>query len=80
MESIDPKIVVIGEAPSEKINYLSGYNTITQNTAGNIIFDCDTGIVDVYVSNEKYSVDFLKDKRNLTSIMVNILVHWMYKK
>lgn len=63
MESIDPKIVVIGEAPSEKINYLSGYNTITQNTAGNIIFDCDTGIVDVYVSNEKYSVDFLKDKK-----------------
>lgn len=62
-ESIDPQIVVIGEAPSEKINYLSGYNTITQNTAGNIIFDCDTGIVDVYVSNEKYSVDFLKDKK-----------------
>ena len=63
MESIDPQIVVIGEAPSEKINYLSGYNTITQNTAGNIIFDCDTGIVDVYVSNENYSVDFLKDKK-----------------
>ena len=63
MERIDPKIVVIEEAPSEKINYLSGYNTITQNTAGNIIFDCDTGIVDVYVFNEKYSVDFLKDKK-----------------
>ena len=31
--------------------------------AGNIIFDCDTGIVDVYVSNENYSVDFLKDKK-----------------
>lgn len=63
MESINPKLVVIGEAPSEKINYLSGYNTITQNTAKNIIFDCDTGIVDVYVSNENYSVDFLKDKK-----------------
>lgn len=63
MESIDPKIVVIGEAPSEEINYLSGYNTITQNTAGNIIFDCGTGIVDVYVSNENYSVDYLKDKK-----------------
>lgn len=63
MESIDPKIVVIGEAPSKKINYLSGYNTITQNTAGKIVFDCDTGIVDVYVSNENYSVDFLKNKK-----------------
>lgn len=62
MESIDPKIVVIGEAPSEKINYLSKYNTITQNTAGSIIFDCNTGIVDVYVSNKKYSVNFLKNK------------------
>lgn len=63
MESIAPKIVVIGEAPSEKINYLSGYNTITQNTAGSIIFDCAKGIVDIYVSNENYSVDFLKDKK-----------------
>lgn len=65
MESIEPKIVVIGEAPSEKINYLSGYNTITQNSAGNIIFDCDTGIVDVYVSNENYMVNFLKDKKKI---------------
>lgn len=63
MEEINPKIVVIGEAPSEKINYLSGYNTITQNTAGNIIFDCNSGIVDVYVSNENYSVSFLEDKK-----------------
>ena len=61
MESINPKIVIIGEAPSEKINYLSGYNTITQNTAGNIILDCDKGMVDIYVTNENYSVDFLEN-------------------
>jgi len=63
MDCIKPKIVIIGEAPSDKINYLSGYNTITQNTAGDIIFDCDTGIVDIYVSNENYSVSFLEDKK-----------------
>lgn len=62
LESIDPKIIIIGEAPSETINYLSGYNTITQNTAGNIIFDCEPGIVDVYVSNKNYSVKFLTEK------------------
>ena len=39
------------------------YQTITQNTAGSIIFDCAKGIVDIYVSNENYSVDFLKDKK-----------------
>lgn len=52
MDSINPKIVIIGEAPSEKINYLSDYNTITQNTAGDIILDCDSGFVDIYVANE----------------------------
>lgn len=61
MDSINPKIVVIGEAPSEKIDYLSDYNTITQNTAGNIVLDCDSGIVDIYVTNENYSVEFLEN-------------------
>lgn len=65
MKSIEPKIVVIGEAPSEKINYLSGYNTITQNSAKDITFDCNAGTVDIYVSNENYSVDFLKNKQKL---------------
>lgn len=62
LDAIEPKIIVIGEAPSEKINYLSGYNTITQNSAGDIIFDCGIGVVDVYVSNEKYTVNYLKNK------------------
>ena len=63
MDSIKPKLVVIGEAPSEQIDYLAGYNTITQNSAGDIIFDCVTGIVDIYVSKEGYSVDYLIDKK-----------------
>lgn len=63
MDSIDPKIVVIGEAPSNQINYLAGYNTITQNTAGDIVFDCQTANVDIYVSNEQYKVDFLENKK-----------------
>lgn len=63
MEQLSPSIVVIGEAPSEQINYLSGYNTITQNSAGDIIFSCSEGIVDIYVSNENYSVKFLEDNR-----------------
>ena len=63
MESISPKIVIIGEAQSEKINYLSNYNTITQNTAGDIILDCESGIVDIYVSNENYSVKFLENNK-----------------
>ena len=36
---------------------------ITQNSAKDIILDCDSGFIDVYVSNENYYVDFLDDKK-----------------
>ncbi len=62
LEKIDPKIVVIGEAPSSTLNYYTGYNTITQNSAGDIVFECERGEVHVFVSNKNYSVDFLVDE------------------
>jgi len=40
LDDTNPKIVIIGEAPSEHLNYYSGYDTITQNSAGNITFEC----------------------------------------
>jgi hypothetical protein len=63
LKKITPKIIVIGEAPSEHLNYYKGYNTITQNSAGNIIFDCQKGKVHIYVSTEGYSVKFLKNEK-----------------
>jgi len=62
LKEMSPEIVVIGEANSKHLNYYSGYNTITQNSAGDITFDCVEGRVHVYVSNENYSVDFLVDE------------------
>ena len=62
LEKIDPKLIVIGEAPSENLNYYSGYNTLTQNSAGDITFDCTGNNIHIYVSNENYHVNFLKDK------------------
>ena len=50
LKHINPKIIVIGEAPSEKLNYYGGYNTITQNTAKDIWFDCNYNSVDVYAT------------------------------
>lgn len=66
LEIINPKIIVIGEAPSAKLNYYSGYNTITQNSAGDIIFEVIDGLVNIYVSNSNYSVNFLKNKNKTT--------------
>lgn len=33
---LNPKIIIIGEGPSEDLNYYNDYKTITQNSAGNI--------------------------------------------
>ncbi|MDG7000740.1 MAG: MBL fold metallo-hydrolase [Nitrososphaerota archaeon] len=61
LTKLAPKIIVVGEAPSEHLNYYKGYNTITQNSAGDIIFECEAGRVHVFTSND-CSVDFLCDE------------------
>ena len=62
LEEMDPKIVVVGEAPSKNLNYYRDYNTITQNYAGSIYFECVASWVHIYVESSTYSVDFLDDK------------------
>ena len=57
LKKLAPYIIVIGEAPSENLNYYSGYNTITQNTAKNIVLDCVGEIVHVYISSDAYGYD-----------------------
>ncbi|MFD2568921.1 hypothetical protein [Pseudotenacibaculum haliotis] len=64
MDEMDPKIVIMGEAPSANLDYAGydGYNKITQNSAGDILFDCVDSQIDIYVSNDSYSVNFLVNK------------------
>lgn len=59
LKEISPKLVIIGEASSEHLNYYKGYQTITQNSAGEITFELEEGKVHIYVSKESYSVNFL---------------------
>lgn len=66
LDEMNPKIVIIGEAPSADLNYYGGYNTITQNSAGDIVFECNINKVHIYVSNEDYSVDFLENEHMST--------------
>ena len=61
LETLDPEIIIIGEAPSDHLNYYKGYNTITQNTAGDIVFDCLTGKVRIYTGNW-YKANFLEQE------------------
>ncbi len=62
LNQISPKVIVIGEADSTMLDYYRGYNTITQNSAKDITFNCTTGKVHVYVSSSTYSVDYLNDE------------------
>lgn len=62
LEKMDPGLVVIGEAPSEYLHYYDGYNTITQNSCGDILFETDTYEVHIYVGDNAYSVNFLDDR------------------
>lgn len=62
LKELAPKLVIIGEAPSEYLNYYKGYNTITQNSAGEITLDCTGNKIHVYVSSTTYKVDFLKNE------------------
>lgn len=65
LKKLKPHIIVIGEAPSKHLNYYTGYNTITQNSAGDIVFDCSGNRVHVYVSEDDYAYDtsFLRDEK-----------------
>lgn len=62
LDILNPDIIVIGEAPSEDLDYYKGYNTITQNSAGDITLVNDGREIHIYVSNQDYKVNFLKNK------------------
>jgi beta-lactamase superfamily II metal-dependent hydrolase len=52
---LDPQIIIIGEAPTRHLNYYTGYQTLTQNQAGDILMDCVNGRVDFYLGNPGYA-------------------------
>ena len=55
MDKLTPKLVVVGEAPSSELDYYSGQNTITQNSAGDILFETNGDYLDIFVSKSSYN-------------------------
>ena len=53
LDKLDPEIIVIGDAPSDNLYYYDSEKTITQNSAGDIRFDCIDGKVIIYTKNKK---------------------------
>lgn len=52
LDALNPKLIVIGNAPSEYIDYGDSRQTITQNTAGDIRFENDGNEVHIYTKNK----------------------------
>ena len=75
LKQMKPDIIIIGEASSEDIDYYNGYNTITQNSAGDITFECLSKKVHIYVSNKEYKVSFLNNEsRNTFNYYIGTLI------
>lgn len=58
LKQLKPDLIIIGEASSENLNYYKGYDTITQNTAGDITFLISNKKCKIYVSNNNYFTTF----------------------
>ncbi|HLY72314.1 MAG TPA: hypothetical protein VKR53_21435 [Puia sp.] len=63
LEEMNPDVIIIGEAPEEHLNNYTGYNTIWQNDAEDILFDCVGSKVHIYASNNSYKASFLDDEK-----------------
>ena len=52
--------------PSRHLNYYTGYNTITQNSAGDITMRCINGRIHFYASNMGYECDWMDDEGDMS--------------
>lgn len=61
LDKLTPHIIIVGEAPASELAYYNGYNTITQNTSGDITFYCNGSRIEIFVESDSYSVEYLDD-------------------
>jgi beta-lactamase superfamily II metal-dependent hydrolase len=62
LQQLNPGLIIIGEAPSEYLNYYDGYDIITQNSTGDVVFDCVKDKVHIYVAEHTYRAPCLDDE------------------
>ncbi len=56
LKKLTPSLIVVGEADSEDLNYYPDYLTITQNTAGDIVFECLDDCINIYYQTNKSTI------------------------
>lgn len=83
LKALNPKLIIIGNAPSEHIDYGNSRQTITQNTAGDIYFENDGNEVHIYtknkIDNKPTCLKTKQGKQNITKIVYGrTIIEWYY--
>ena len=72
LDAIDPQIIIIGNAPSEHIDYGDSRMTITQNTAGDLLFDNEGEYIHIYSQNAVDNLPGCLEKRLFRATLLGI--------
>ena len=83
LKALNPKLIIIGNAPSEHIDYGNSRQTITQNTAGDIYFENDGNEVHIYtknkIDNKPTCLKTKQGKQDITKIVYGrTIIEWYY--
>lgn len=79
LKALNPKLIIIGNALSEHIDYGDSRQTITQNTAGDIRFENDGKEVHIYAKNKVDNKPAcLKAKQGKGNIARTAHIDWYY--
>ena len=74
LDALNPQLIIIGNAPSKHIDYGDARQTITQNSAGDIMFINKLNMVHVYTKNKVTNIP-----TNLIKIgSVKVFAEWFY--
>lgn len=81
LNALNPQLIIIGNAPSEHIDYGDSRQTITQNTAGDILFENEKNEVHIYTKNKiNNTPTCLKKKRGKRDLrkQLSFDIDWYY--
>lgn len=77
LDRIQPKFTIFGNAPSEHLAYHEWYNRdlpfITSNQAGNIVLECSSGLISIYIENKSFA-----EKHGKFSAQVNSQGYYLF--
>ena len=68
LKLLKPQIIIIGNAPSDYIDYGDSQKTITQNTSGDLLFENDGEYVHIYSENKVDNLPDCLEKQPLRAI------------